>query len=108
MPATKTPDANARTVAGIFENLVYNILGRNNDGAQTDRVMNGPTTEAFTGPWEAYLRTLGVQFRLGWSVEDLALNNGLITANLSLAKVIDQSSLTADQNLNTNSLLMKS
>ncbi|MDD0969859.1 MULTISPECIES: hypothetical protein [Pseudomonas] len=37
-----------------------------------------------------------------------ALNNGLITANLSLAKVIDQSGLTADQNLKTNSLLMKS
>jgi len=37
-----------------------------------------------------------------------ALNNGLITANLSLAKVIDQSGLTADQNLKTNTLLMKS
>jgi len=36
-----------------------------------------------------------------------ALNNGLITANLSLAKVIDQSGLTADQNLKTNTLLMK-
>jgi uncharacterized protein with NAD-binding domain and iron-sulfur cluster len=80
LTATKTPDANARTVAGIFENLVYNILGRNNDGAQTDRVMNAPTTEAFIGPWETYLRGVGVQFRLGWSVEDLALDDGLITA----------------------------
>lgn len=37
-----------------------------------------------------------------------ALNNGLITANLSLAKVIGQSGLTSDQNLKTNALLMKS
>ncbi|NMO55265.1 NAD(P)-binding protein [Actinoplanes sp. TBRC 11911] len=80
LTATKVPAANARTVAGIFENLVYNILGRNNDGAQTDMVLNGPTTETLTGPWETYLRGLGVQFRLGYTVEDLVLSNGVITA----------------------------
>lgn len=36
-----------------------------------------------------------------------ALNTGLITANLALSKVIGQSGLTADQNLNVGSLLTK-
>ncbi|MFJ7313788.1 hypothetical protein ACIQVE_13655 [Pseudomonas sp. NPDC098747] len=36
-----------------------------------------------------------------------ALNTGLITANLSLSKVVGQSGLTADQNLKVGSLLMK-
>ncbi|WP_085577566.1 MULTISPECIES: hypothetical protein [unclassified Pseudomonas] len=36
-----------------------------------------------------------------------ALNTGLITANLSLAKVVDQSGLTSEQNMKTASLLTK-
>ncbi|MBV4459338.1 hypothetical protein KVG96_15395 [Pseudomonas sp. COR58] len=36
-----------------------------------------------------------------------ALNNGLITANLSLAKVVNQSGLTPEQNMKTASLLTK-
>ncbi|MBC8999975.1 hypothetical protein IAI51_25950 [Pseudomonas sp. N40(2020)] len=36
-----------------------------------------------------------------------ALNNGLITANLSLSKVMNQSDLTPEQTMKTASLLMK-
>lgn len=36
-----------------------------------------------------------------------ALNNGLITANLSLSKVMNQSNLTPEQTMKTASLLMK-
>ncbi|MEV5177491.1 FAD-dependent oxidoreductase [Streptomyces flaveolus] len=77
--ATKTADASAYTVGQIFENLVFNILGRGNDGA-ADRVMNAPTNEAFIDPWERHLCDLGVKFRLGWSVDDLVLERGRITA----------------------------
>jgi len=36
-----------------------------------------------------------------------ALNSGLITANLSLSKVMNQSALSPDQNLKVGSLLTK-
>lgn len=36
-----------------------------------------------------------------------ALNSGLITANLSLSKVMNQSALNPDQNLKVGSLLTK-
>lgn len=79
LSATKTASASAHTTGLVFENLVYNLLGRNNEGA-ADRVMNAPTNEAFIDPWESHLRNLGVQFRLGWSVDDLVLSHDRITA----------------------------
>ncbi|MBV2355535.1 FAD-dependent oxidoreductase [Streptomyces sp. J2-1] len=79
LSATKTADASAHTTGLVFENLLFNILGRGNEGA-VDRVMNAPTNEAFIDPWERHLTSLGVRFRVGWSVEDLVLSGGRISA----------------------------
>ncbi|MDT3399786.1 FAD-dependent oxidoreductase [Streptomyces sp. B1866] len=76
--ATKAEEASTRTVARILQAFVYNILGRGADG-QPDRVLNAPTSEAWIGPWEAYLRGLGVRFRLGSEVTELAYDGGRIT-----------------------------
>ena len=44
-----------------------------------DRVLNLPTNDAWIDPWR-HLRDLGVEFRLGWEVEDLVVDGGRIWA----------------------------
>ncbi len=75
--ATKAEIASTRTVATCAEAFVFNVLGRGADG-QPDRVLNLPTNEAWIDPWVAHLRSLGVAFRVGWSVRDLRLAGGRI------------------------------
>lgn len=75
--ATKAEIASTRTVATCAEAFVFNLLGRGADG-QPDRVLNLPTNEAWIDPWVAYLRSLGVEFKVGWAVRDLRLAGGRI------------------------------
>ncbi|KAA6213020.1 FAD-dependent oxidoreductase [Streptomyces albofaciens JCM 4342] len=75
--ATKAEIASTRTVATCAEAFVFNVLGRGADG-QPDRVLNLPTNEAWIDPWVAHLKSLGVTFRVGWSVRDLRLAGGRI------------------------------
>lgn len=63
----------------MAEAFIYNIMGRGNDGA-LDRVLNGPTTEVWIDPWVTHLRSLGVKFRLGQSVEALETSGGSISS----------------------------
>jgi uncharacterized protein with NAD-binding domain and iron-sulfur cluster len=76
--ATKAEVASTRTVGSIVEAFVFNLLGRGADG-QPDRVLNLPTNEAWINPWVAHLRSLGVEFAVGWSVRELTLAGGRIT-----------------------------
>jgi uncharacterized protein with NAD-binding domain and iron-sulfur cluster len=76
--AAKAETASTRTIGNMAEAFIYNILGRGNDGA-LDRVLNGPTSEVWIEPWVTHLRSLGVQFRLGQSVEALETSGGSIT-----------------------------
>ncbi|MEV7027038.1 FAD-dependent oxidoreductase, partial [Kitasatospora sp. NPDC093558] len=75
--ATRAEEASTRSVARILQAFVYNILGQGNDG-EPDRVLNAPTSEAWIGPWEAHLRSLGVRFELGTDVQELMYGNGRI------------------------------
>jgi uncharacterized protein with NAD-binding domain and iron-sulfur cluster len=43
-------------------------------------VLNGPTTEVWIDPWVTYLRSLGVQFRMGQTVEALETSGGSISS----------------------------
>jgi uncharacterized protein with NAD-binding domain and iron-sulfur cluster len=61
------------------EAFVWNILGQGNDGAP-DRVLNLPTNEAWIDPWVSHLRSLGVRFAVGRTVEDLRIAGGRIAA----------------------------
>ncbi|WP_306316577.1 MULTISPECIES: FAD-dependent oxidoreductase [unclassified Streptomyces] len=76
--ATKAEEASTRTVGTLLEAFVFNLLGRGADGP-LDRILDAPTNEAWIDPWVDHLRSLGVEFRLGWTVRDLGYADGRIT-----------------------------
>ncbi|MER7347262.1 FAD-dependent oxidoreductase [Streptomyces aurantiacus] len=76
--ATKAEVASTRTVGSLGEAFVFNALGRGADGPP-DRILNAPTNEAWIDPWVTHLKSLGVTFRIGWTVRELAYGGGRIT-----------------------------
>jgi uncharacterized protein with NAD-binding domain and iron-sulfur cluster len=77
--AAKERVASTRTIGHMGEAFVWNIMGRGNDGAP-DRVLNLPTNEAWIDPWIIHLRSLGVRFMVGRTVEGLEVERGRIAA----------------------------
>src|SRR3954463_10234141 len=77
--AAKETVASTRTIGHMGEAFVWNIMGRGNDGAP-DRVLNLPTNEAWIEPWIVHLRSLGVKFAVGRTVESLEVERGRIAA----------------------------
>jgi 15-cis-phytoene desaturase len=47
-------------------------------GAQVDRLLNGPTHDAWITPWRTYLERLGVRFRFGAEATQLSVRDGRI------------------------------
>ncbi|MEV7561612.1 FAD-dependent oxidoreductase [Streptomyces sp. NPDC089795] len=76
--ATKAEEASTRTVGTLGEGFVFNLLGRGADGPP-DRILNLPTNEAWIDPWEAHLRSLGVEFRIGWTVREVRYADGRVS-----------------------------
>ncbi|MET9319780.1 FAD-dependent oxidoreductase [Streptomyces sp. NPDC003038] len=76
--ATKAEEASTRTVGALGEAFVFNLLGRGADGPP-DRILNLPTNEAWIDPWEAHLRSLGVEFEIGWTVREVQYGNGRVS-----------------------------
>ncbi len=66
----------ARTGGYTLLQLLFDL---GTPGRQTDRVLNGPTSDAWISPWLAYLEQLGVNFELGGRVEELELRAGRIS-----------------------------
>lgn len=79
LSSTRTDNASTHTAGLVFERILFNLLGRGAEGP-VDRVLDLPTNEAWIDPWEQHLRRLGVEFRVGWAVEDLAVDGGRISA----------------------------
>lgn len=79
--ATKAEEASTRTVGTLGEAFVFNALGRGADGPP-DRILNLPTNEAWIDPWEAHLRSLGVEFRIGWTVREVRYGDGRVSGVL--------------------------
>ncbi|MEU1340213.1 FAD-dependent oxidoreductase [Streptomyces sp. NPDC005827] len=80
--ATRAEIASTRTVGRvIIEALIlWGLLGRGMDGdADVDRVLNAPTSEAWIDPWEAHLRSRGVEFVLGTEVREVVYDGGRVT-----------------------------
>jgi uncharacterized protein with NAD-binding domain and iron-sulfur cluster len=77
--AAKEKVASTRTIGHMAEAFIYNIMGRGNDGAP-DRVLDLPTNEAWIDPWILHLRSLGVRFHVGRTVEGLKLRDGRVVA----------------------------
>ena len=79
LAATKSDEASTHSIGLVGEASVWSAMGRGNEpGGTIDRVLDGPTSEAFIDPWIAHLRELGVRFRVGWAVRSLRLRGGRI------------------------------
>ncbi|MFG2484373.1 FAD-dependent oxidoreductase [Streptomyces virginiae] len=76
--ATKAEEASTRTVGTLGEAFVFNVLGRGADGPP-DRILDLPTNEAWIDPWETHLRSLGVEFRIGWTVREVRYAGGRVS-----------------------------
>ncbi|CAL9362680.1 hydroxysqualene dehydroxylase [Streptomyces sp. enrichment culture] len=79
--ATKAEEASTRTVGSLLEAFLFNGLGRGADGP-LDRILNAPTNEAWIDPWTDHLASLGVEFRIGWTVREVVYGDGRVTAAL--------------------------
>ena len=87
--AAKEKLASSRTIAYMGEAFLMNVMGRGNDG-EPDRLLNAPTNEAWIDPWVAALRELGVEFRMGGTVEAINVDGG----RLASARVRDAAGRT--------------
>ncbi|GLF98372.1 hydroxysqualene dehydroxylase [Streptomyces yaizuensis] len=76
--ATRAEEASTRTIGTVLEALLLNSLGRGADGP-VDRILDAPTNEAWIDPWVAHLTSLGVGFRVGWTVREVLYGSGRVT-----------------------------
>ncbi|MFF5700902.1 FAD-dependent oxidoreductase [Streptomyces sp. NPDC012794] len=93
--ATKAEEASTRTVGTLGEAFVCNALGRGADGPP-DRILNLPTNEAWIDPWERHLHSLGVEFRIGWTVQEVRYGNGRVSGVAVLDPDGARRTVTAD------------
>lgn len=93
--ATKAEEASTRTVGTLGEAFVFNALGRGADGPP-DRILNLPTNEAWIDPWEAHLRSLGVEFKVGWTVREVRYGSGRVSGVVVLDPAGAPRTVTAD------------
>jgi len=66
----------ARTIGLIYLQL---LLGQLDPSGPAERVLNGPTSEAWIGPWVEYLKGMGVEFRPGAALTELSVADGRIS-----------------------------
>ncbi|MGN2638179.1 hydroxysqualene dehydroxylase [Nocardia takedensis] len=76
--AAKEDIAGARSICGLAESFLLNIINRGNDNRFPDSVLDGPSNEVWIDPWIACLRGLGVRFELGTEVRSLSVAGGVI------------------------------
>lgn len=84
---TKTPEALVAMDAHECDVRTYGtvsiqmMLDQMSDGSQTDRTLNGPSSEAWLDPWRRFMRErLGVTFHGGWEVKELVTMGGVLEA----------------------------
>ena len=80
----------ARTIGTIFLQL---LLGQIDPTRPTERILNGPTSEAWIDPWTEYLDSLGVTLRANTPVDRLAFDGERVTG----AVLADGTPLRADE-----------
>ena len=80
LAAAKPRDMSVNSTGIVGESFAYSLGGRPDhpDGA-ADRVLNGPTNEAWIDPWVAELRRLGVEIWLGAAAERLDVRGGRVS-----------------------------
>jgi uncharacterized protein with NAD-binding domain and iron-sulfur cluster len=75
--AARATEMSARTGGLILVQLLADL---SRAGDRADRVLDGPTSDAWIDPWVAHLRSRGVELRLGERVEALSVRGGRIAA----------------------------
>jgi uncharacterized protein with NAD-binding domain and iron-sulfur cluster len=80
----------ARTIGTIFLQLLF---GQLDTSKPTERILNGPTSEAWIDPWVSYLDSLGVDLRANTPVDRLAFDGERVTG----AVLADGTPLRADE-----------
>ena len=73
--AARAKEMSART-GGLI--LVQLLLDLSRAGDRADRVLSAPTSDVWIDPWIAYLRSRGVEVRLGEAVEAIDVRSGRI------------------------------
>lgn len=73
--AAKARVANAMTIGNVQTALMLNII---TPGVSADRVLNGPTDEAWVYPWLSFLKKSGVDFQLNAEVKEILFSDGKI------------------------------
>jgi len=73
--AAKARVANAMTIGNVQTALMLNII---TPGSSADRVLNGPTDEAWIYPWLSFLKKSGVDFQLNANVEEILFADGKV------------------------------
>ena len=80
----------ARTVGDVSMQL---LTDHALDGARTDRLLCGPTSEAWIEPWRRHLESLGVRFHMGCAARAIHVRDGVVAA----VELADGTSARADQ-----------
>lgn len=75
--------ASTKTGGDIFLQLIFNMA---NPNVHTDRVLNGPTNDAWLYPWFDYLVSKGVKYFKHHEVTGLEIKDGKISS----AKILDK------------------
>jgi hypothetical protein len=85
--AAKGTLASTRVIGLMAEAFVYDVIGQlapaiaaQSGYGDADRLLDAPTNEAWIDPWIAHLRSLGVEFHLGWGATSLALKAGRVVS----------------------------
>src|SRR4249920_1249086 len=68
--AARAREISACTGGLILAQLLFDVT---RVGGRADRVLDGPTNEAWIDPWVEYLRSVGVDFRLDCPVQGLSV-----------------------------------
>ncbi|MGW5516640.1 hydroxysqualene dehydroxylase [Nocardia africana] len=90
--AAKDDHASTRTIGAMGEQFLGNPLETGNDGP-LDRLLNGPTNEAWIDPWVAHLRGSGVRFETaelrGLDVRDRRISGARVAGGSGGERAVD-------------------
>ena len=73
--ASRAQTASTKTGGDIFLQLIFNMI---DPDVNCDRVLNGPTNDAWLNPWKEYLLSRGVKYNFGKKATKVNMKNGQI------------------------------
>ena len=85
--AARPDQASTRTIGQVGQAFLLTGAGVVPGYGHLDRILNGPTNDAWIEPWATLLRGMGVRFEMGSKLTDLEVGGGRITG----AQVTDAS-----------------